>query len=81
MPELTETEYDHLFDYVAFSRYPTGSKNQRRIIRRKCNEHFTVKEGLLYYSALGTSKVSELKKTGDYSGRDWKVVVRMAKER
>ena len=31
-----EIEYDHLYNYAAFSRYPTGSsKNQRRIIRRK----------------------------------------------
>ena len=34
-----ELEYDHLYNYVAFSRYPTGcSKNQRCIIRRKCIE-------------------------------------------
>ena len=57
---LTELEYDHLYDYAAFSRYPTGSsKNQRRIIRRKCIEHFRAEDGVLYYSAVGTTQVSE----------------------
>ena len=76
---LTEIEYDQLYDYVAFSRYPTGSsKNQRRIIRHKCIEHFRVKDGVLYYSAVGTSKVS---KSGSCPDRTWKVVVRTEKER
>ncbi len=46
-----QRDYDVLYAFVAFKRYPTGSsKNQRRIIRRKCNEHFSVQEGVLYYS-------------------------------
>ena len=50
---LSETEYDHLYDYAAFRRYPTGScKNQRRIIRRKCIEHFRADGGIVYYSAV-----------------------------
>ena len=49
-----ELEYDHLYNYAAFSRYPTGSsKNQRRIIRHKCIEHFRTEDGVLYYSACG----------------------------
>ena len=72
---LSETEYDHLYDYAAFRRYPTGScKNQRRIIRRKCIEHFRAEGGILYYSAVATSKVSE-------QDRNWKVVVRTEGER
>ena len=56
---LSEIEYDHLYNYSAYGQYPTGSsKNQRRIIRRKCIEHFRVEDGVLYYSALSTSKVS-----------------------
>ena len=75
----TEIEYDHLYDYAAFSRYPTGSfKNQRRIIRRKFIEHFRAEDGVLYYSAVGTSKVS---KSASCPDREWKVVVRMEKER
>ena len=48
-----ELEYDdHLYNYVAFSRYPTGSsKNQRHIIRHKCIEHFRAEDGVLCYSA------------------------------
>ena len=76
---LTEIEYDQLYDYAAFSQYPTGSsKNQRRIIRRKCIKHFRAESGVLYYSAVGTSKVSE---SAGCLDRAWKVVVRTEKER
>ena len=80
---LTELEYDHLYDYAAFSRYPTGSsktKNQRHIIRRKCIEHFRAEDGVLYYSAVGTTQVSESASCGPVD-RSWKVVVRTEKER
>ena len=47
-----ELEYDHLYNYAAFRRYPTGSsKNQRRIIRHKCIEHFTQRMECSDYSA------------------------------
>ena len=73
---LTETEYDHLYDYAAYNRYPTGSsKNQRRIIRRKCIEHFRAENGVLYYSAVGTSKAVS------YPLREWVIVIRTEKER
>ena len=73
---LSEIEYDHLYDYAAFSRYPTGfSKNQRRIIRRKCIEHFRAEDGVPYYSA---SKVS---KSASCQDRTWKIVVRTEEER
>jgi len=43
-----ELEYDHLYNYAAFSCYPTGSsKNQCCIIRRKCIEHFRAEDGVL----------------------------------
>ncbi len=74
---LTELDYDQLYNYAAFSQYPPGSsKNQRRIIRRKCIEHFRAEDGLLYYSAVGTTKVSD-----SCPDRAWKVVVRTDKER
>ena len=58
---LAAIEYDQLYEYVAFHQYPTGSsKNQHRIIRRKCLKHFRAEEGILYYSPIGTSKVSQL---------------------
>ena len=47
-------EYDHLYNYAAFSRYPTrSSKNRCCIIPRKCIEHFRAEDGVLYYSACG----------------------------
>jgi len=49
-----ELEYNHLYNYAAFSRYPTGSsKNQHRIIRRKYIKHFRAEDGVLYYFACG----------------------------
>ena len=46
-----ELEYHHLYNYAAFIRYPTSSsKNQHRIIRHKCIEHFRAADGVLYYS-------------------------------
>lgn len=60
-------------------RYPPGSsKNQRRIIRRKCIEHFRAEDGVLYYSAVSTSKVS---KSDSCPDREWKIVVRTEEER
>ena len=53
---LSEMEYDPLYDYAAFRRYPTGScKNQRHIIRHTCIEHFRAEGGILYYSAVATA--------------------------
>jgi len=73
---LTELECDHLYDYAAFGRYPTGSsKNQRRIIQRKCIKHFRAEDGVLYYSAVGTTQAASC------PDRNWKVMVRMEKER
>ena len=47
-----ELEYHHIYNYAAFSHYPTSSsKNQCRIIQRKCIEHFRVEDRVLYYSA------------------------------
>jgi len=48
-----ELEYDHIYNYAAFSCYPTSSKNQSCIIRCKCIEHFHAEDGVLYYSACG----------------------------
>ena len=77
---LTAIEYDQLYEYAAFHRYPTGSsKNQRRIIRRRCLEHFRAEDGVLYYSSVGSSKVSQL--ASDSPDRKWKIVVRSEEER
>ena len=66
MPELTEDEYH---DFITHHKYPTGySKNQRRVIRRKCKEHLTVQDGILMYSTLGSSKVPSLEKEGNFTG-------------
>ena len=77
---LTAIEYEQLYEYAAFHWYPTGSsKNQRRIIRRRCLEHFQAEDGVLYYSSVGTSKVSQM--ASDSPDRKWKIVVRSEEER
>ena len=58
--ELTVIGYFQLYDYAVFSRYPNSSlKNQLHNIRRKCIEYFRTEDGVLYYSTVGTSKVSK----------------------
>ena len=38
-----EEEYRHVYDFIGNHSYPTGfSKNEKRILRRKCQEHFCV---------------------------------------
>ena len=77
---MTAIEYDQLYEYATFHRYPTGSsKNQRRIIWRRCLEHFRAEDGILYYSSVGTSKVSQL--ASDSPDRKWKIVVHSEEER
>ena len=69
MPELTEDEYDSLYDFITHHKYPTGSsKKQRRVIRQKCKEHLTVQDGILMCSTLGSSKVPSLEKEGNFTG-------------
>ena len=46
-----EEEYRQVYDFIANHSYPTGfSKNQKRVLRRKCQERFCVRRGLLYYA-------------------------------
>ena len=45
-----EEEYRHVYEFIANHSYPTGfSKNQKRVLRRKCQERFCIRSGLLYY--------------------------------
>ena len=75
---MLENVYDEIYDYAAFKQYPkTSSKNERRIIRRKCVEHYYVTDGLLHYSAVGTSKALKISTLLD---RKWKTVVRTCEE-
>ena len=76
--QMFENVYDELYEYAAFTRYPiTSSKNEPRIIRRKCFEHYYAADGLLYYSSVGTNKALKLSSLLD---RKWRVVVRTLEE-
>ena len=36
-------DYEEIYDFLSYGTYPTGfSKNQKRALRRKCNDHFKV---------------------------------------
>ncbi len=77
MTKLTETEYDYVFTYVVDGSYPDGyTKNERRSLRRKCNCHFMVQDGMLYYSSADVTKHSP-----DKTKRGWRMVVRTERER
>lgn len=66
-------DYDAVYDYL---NYPTVfSKNQRRVLRRRCLEHFLVQSGVLYYSNTAKSRAE----TG--VDRKWKMVVRSTAEK
>ena len=60
-------DYDIVYDYLMKAAYPSGcSKNQRRVMRRRCIDHFKVSGGILYYS----------KTTSGTDKRDWRIVVK-----
>ena len=60
-------DYDIVYDYLMKAAYPSGcSKNQRRVLRRRCIDHFKVSGGILYYS----------KTTSGTDKRDWRNVVK-----
>jgi hypothetical protein len=45
-----EEEYRQVYEFIANHKYPTGfSKNQKRILRRKCQDSFCIRSGLLHY--------------------------------
>ena len=55
-------EYNHVYDYLQFSRYPKDcSTNKKRALRRKAKEHFKIKSGVLMYSAISATKAHEEK--------------------
>ena len=75
---MLESTYDQIFEHAAFKRYPlNSSKNERRVIRRRGYEHFYASEGVLYYSAIGTTKGS---KSVNPLDRKWRIVVRSCEE-
>ena len=60
-------DYDALFEFLE-NRYPTDyTKNQKQCLRRKAQEHFQTRNGILYYS----------KEPANFQGsRGWKHVPR-----
>ena len=61
--------YNQVYQFLRYQRYPSGfSKNQKRVLRRKSQENFCVKKGLLYY-AVSRRKRNDGK-------REWRQVPR-----
>ena len=71
---LTESGYGAIYQYLASGKYETGSsKNQRRIIRRKAQEHYRIENGRLFYSAISSTNTTK--------ERTWKLVIKTEEER
>ncbi len=46
-------DYEEIYQFLIFHRYPTGfSKNQKRVLRRRSQDYFRVKKGVLFYSGV-----------------------------
>lgn len=75
--ELTEEDFDGIYQYLAFGRYPTSSsKNERRVIRRRAKAHYRVNNGRLLFCVTTTATALKEKKE-----RSWKLVIRTREER
>ena len=75
IPTVTTMEFNEIYDFLAYRRYPNGfSKNQKRILRRKNAAHFRVRRGMLFYSKMPKS-VSGGKKL------QWRQVPRTTEEK
>lgn len=59
-------DYEIVYDYLNAGSYPSNwSKNDKRILRRRCANNFKISKGVLYYST---------KKGG--TRNDWRIVVK-----
>ena len=73
---------DEIYEFLTFHRYPAGfSKNQKRVLRRKSQEHFRVKRGLLFYSGLPRSQADDAKRQGKRVDREWRQVPQTEEKR
>ena len=76
MVRLTECDYNYIFTY----RYVVIQQilpKMNRISHRKCNNHFMVKDGVLYYSSVAIEKHAH----AENHERIWRTVVRTEGER
>ena len=81
-------DYEEIYDFLSYGTYPTGfSKNQKRALRRKRNDHFKVLcscKQLLYQFWLNDYAGGEslLMYSRNVSGkqRQWRQVPRSVKE-
>ena len=61
-------DYDAVYEFLESHQYPPGyTKNQKRYLRRKAQEHFQTTNGILYYSK---------ESAGSQAVREWKQVPR-----
>ena len=45
-------DYNEVYEFCVSHRYPAGcSKNEKRSLRRKCQKHYKVEKGVLFYRA------------------------------
>ena len=72
-------EYEEFHEFLTFQQYPTGfSKNQKRVLRRRSQNHFHVK---LFCSRVSQSEADDAKRQGKRLDREWRQVVRSEAQR
>ena len=65
-------EYEEIHEFLTFQQYPTGfSKNQKRVLRRRSQNHFRVK---LFYSRVSQIEADDAKRQGKRRDREWRQV-------
>ena len=67
-------DYECIFTYLESGIYPAGlSKNEKRNLRRKCNENFKVENGQLYYRRSNRCTTQE--------ECEWKLCIKTVEEK
>ena len=75
-------EYEEIHEFLTFQQYPNGfSKNQKRVLRRRSQNHFRVKRGLLFYSRVSQTEADDAKGQGKRLDREWRQVARSEAQR
>ncbi len=58
-------DYEIVYNYLYARNYTSSwSKNEKRVLRRRCTNNFKISKGILYYSAEKGTK------------DDWRIVVK-----
>ena len=75
-------EYVEIHEFLSLNQYPTGfSKSQKRVLRRRSQNNFRLKRGLLFYSRVSKTEADDAKRHGKRLDREWRQVARSEAQR